>query len=243
MMLYGMIKVLNVLKQKLNRRMEIRRPYHWDLSSSCANLSQSPQTSSGRPERGRGAQAEGRQTSPCLHPGKSTTTTTKITYTHQCQSQSSSNESRPLLYILYTPGHIEIKVLRDLHACISSPNISEKTRLKVQQKWALSSVQKVHSNSLHQGYYKDIMRAIFMSCRLFLAGSTLLSSSHLENLIIYTSAPLDAVPMNRLQVWMKPDQSGAGEREMKSERQKADQKRAREGERFVPAVNEERENK
>ncbi len=44
------------------------------------------------------------------------------------------------------------------------------------------------------------MSARAMSCSLILASSTLLSSSHLENLIIYTSAALDAVPVNRLQV-------------------------------------------
>lgn len=49
--------------------------------------------------------------------------------------------------------------------------------------------------------------------------STPLSSSHLENLIIYTSAPLDAVPMSRLQVWMNPDENRARDEEWKTERE------------------------
>lgn len=39
------------------------------------------------------------------------------------------------------------------------------------------------------------LRVRVFSCRLTLAASSLASSAHLENLIIYTSAPLDALPI------------------------------------------------
>lgn len=41
------------------------------------------------------------------------------------------------------------------------------------------------------------LRVRVFSCRLTLAASSSASWAHLENLIIYTSAPLDAVPMQQ----------------------------------------------
>lgn len=68
-------------------------------------------------------------------------------------------------------------------------------KIELQKKKAIKLVQKEQYNCLHLNYYKAVMSARIVSCRLILASSTLLSSSHLENLIIYTSAPLDAVPI------------------------------------------------
>lgn len=44
--------------------------YRLGLSSAFGDLFESPRTSSERPGKGPGAQAEGRHMSPCQHPGE-----------------------------------------------------------------------------------------------------------------------------------------------------------------------------
>lgn len=69
------IKVLQFYESDFNKGYKVFLSggwwqYHWGLSSACAYLFESPQTSSVRLEKDPGAQAEGRHMSLCQHPGK-----------------------------------------------------------------------------------------------------------------------------------------------------------------------------
>lgn len=133
--------------------------------------------------------------------------------------------------MLHTTREVERNVSGDPQALISSPNIPEKIWIELQQIMAIKAGAQSPPPQFSPSVTTEPLCARAMSCRLILASSTLLSSSHLENLIIYTSAPLDAVPVNRLQVWMKPGQSRAKDEEWKTEREL--EERAWKGEREI----------
>lgn len=112
--------------------------------------------------------------SPCQHPGK----------TQQVRAQKS---------------HVDVKVdpaqARD-GLCRSRRSLGARRegafgarRVRIRKR------PRKQRNVLHRSYDEAIMSATVFSCRLTLAQSSSASSAHLENLIIYTSAPLDAVPI------------------------------------------------
>lgn len=172
--------------------------YRWGLSSACADLFESPQTSSVRLEKDPGAQAEGRRTSLCQHPGK-----TQHVYAQKSHTDVKVNLTQRREGLCRSYGTLGARrwKRKPSEACACSSALqtsqqryqSEAEADKVhwagaERKWQLSLPQSQRHNEL-------VTSARVFSCRLTLAQSSPPSSAHLENLIIYTSAPLDAVPI------------------------------------------------
>ena len=130
------------------------------------------------------------------------------------------HQIRQGLSVLDTKGKIWISAFRDLHGLIRRPNVPGKIRLKIRLKMPIiANFRKQRSFFSIWAPSKQLWE--LHPCHVgWFWQAALLSSSHLENLIIYTSAPLDAVPVNRLQVWMKPDQSRpwAGDKDWNTEK-------------------------
>lgn len=76
------------------------RQYHWGLSLACADLFESPQTSSGRPGKGPGARAESRHTSLYQHPGEAQNTHANKKNTPVSKSIFLKWERAPLVYTI-----------------------------------------------------------------------------------------------------------------------------------------------